>query len=49
MGNMINILDRNNESLKMLGIKTIVYLSPNKFDHLEDNQEFKCHHFEMKE
>jgi len=35
--------------LKVLGIKTIVYFSPNKFEHLEENKDFKCHHFEVKE
>jgi len=49
MGNMMNVMDKNNEQLRLLGIKTIVYLSPNKFEHLEANQEFKCHHFEIKE
>ena len=33
----------------MLGIKTIVYFSPNKFEHLESNLEFTCHYFEAKE
>lgn len=49
MGNMMNVLDKNNNQLKWLGIKTIIYLSPNKFEHLESNQEFTCHYFEMKE
>ncbi len=49
MGNMMNVLDKQNEQLRVLGIKTIVYFSPNKFDHLEVNQEFQCHHFEVKE
>ena len=49
MGNMMNVIDKNNEQLSLLGIKKIVYLSPNKFEHLEVNQEFKCHHIELKE
>jgi hypothetical protein len=49
MGNMMNVLDKNNEQLRVLGIKTIVYFSPNKFEHLEENKEFECHHFEVKE
>ena len=35
--------------MRLLGIKTIVYLSPSKFEHLETNDVFKCHHFEIKE
>lgn len=49
LGNMISILDKNNEQLRKLGIKTIVYLAPDKFEHLENNQDFTCHHFEVKE
>ena len=49
MGNMMNVLDKENEQLRLLGIKTIVYFSPDKFEHLETNEAFKCHHFEVKE
>ncbi len=49
MGNMMNVLDKGNEQLKLLGIKTIVYLAPNKFEHLETGEIFKCHHIEVKE
>ena len=49
MGNMMNVLDKQNEQLRILGIKTIVYMAPNKFEHLETNEAFKCHHFEIKE
>lgn len=49
MGNMMNVLDKGNEQLKLLGIKTIVYLAPNKFEHLETSETFKCYHFEVKE
>lgn len=49
MGNLMNVLDKENISLKLLGIKTIIYFTPNKFEHLETNPEFSCFHFEMKE
>lgn len=49
MGNMMNTLDKNNCQLNWLGIKTIVYLTPGKFDHLEENPNYKCFHFETKE
>lgn len=49
MGNMMNVLDKRNEQLSSLGIKTIVYFSPNKFEHLETNTDFTCFHYEVKE
>lgn len=49
MGNMMNTLDKNNCQINWLGIKTIVYLTPGKFEHLEENPEYKCFHFETKE
>ena len=49
MGNMMHVLDKQDQQMRLLGIKTIVYLSPNKFDHLEANELFKCYHYEVKE
>lgn len=47
MGNMMNTLDKDNLQLSFLGIKTVVYFAPEKFEHLE--AKFSCHHVEAVE
>ena len=49
MGNMMNVMDKHDTQLRMLGIKTIIYLSPSKFEHLEESKEFQTYHYEVKE
>ena len=49
MGNMINVLDRDGSQLAYLGIKTVVYFGPKKFEHLEANTGLTCHHVEANE
>jgi len=44
---MMNVIDKNLKQLKLLGIKTIIYFTPEKFEHLE--AEFNCLHFPTKE
>lgn len=45
-GNLTNVLSKDYVQLKMLGIKTIVHFTPQKFDSLE--KEFNCIHYEVK-
>ena len=33
----------------MLGVKTVVYLTPEKFTELEELKDLQCHYFEVKE
>lgn len=44
---MINVIDKGNLQLRLLGIKTIVYFTPEKFDYLESS--FNCIHYEVTE
>ena len=46
MGNLTNVLSKDYVQLKMLGIKTIVHFTPQKFDSLE--KDFNCIHYEVK-
>jgi len=41
---MTNVMSKEYTQLKMLGIKTVVYFSPEKFDDLEANFETCIHH-----
>lgn len=46
MGNLTNVLSKDYVQLKMLGIKTVIHLTPQKFESLE--KEFNCVHYEIK-
>ena len=46
IGNLTNVLSKDYIQLKMLGIKTVIHLTPQKFDSLE--KEFECIHYEIK-
>lgn len=46
LGNLTNVLSRDFVQLKMLGIKTVVHFTPEKFESLE--KEFNCIHYEVK-
>lgn len=45
-GNLTNVLSRDFVQLKMLGIKTVVHFTPERFESLE--KEFNCIHYEVK-
>ena len=47
MGNMMNVIDSGLVQLGKLGIKTIAYFAPKKFEHLEEKH--NCLHFEVSE
>lgn len=47
LGNMMNVIDKDQVQLELLGIKTIIYLSPGKFEHLEEK--FNCVHIQVNE
>lgn len=46
MGNLTNVLSKDYIQLKMLGIKTVIHLTPQKFESLD--KEFECIHYEIK-
>lgn len=46
LGNLTNVLSRDFVQLKMLGIKTVVHFTPERFESLE--KEFNCIHYEVK-
>jgi len=47
LGNMTNILSKDYAQLKMLGIKTLLYFSPEPFTDIDKH--FECHHVPLKE
>ena len=47
LGNMMNVIGKDNSMLKGLGVTTVIQLTPDKFEHLDS--EFKCFHFGLKE
>ena len=47
LGNMINVIDRGLHQIKLLGIKSVVYFAPDKFEYLEN--EFNCIHYAVTE
>ena len=49
IGNMINVLDKNYGQLSKLSIKTVISMSPNKFEHLEEVKDIESFHFELNE
>ena len=46
IGNLTNVLSKDYKQLKMLNIKTIIHMTPNKFDDLEKH--FDCIHYEAR-
>ena len=49
MGNMMNVIDKDNMQISTLGIKTILYLAPKKFEHLEELPGMTVYHHEVSE
>ena len=45
LGNLTNVLSKDYIQLKMLGIKTVIHLTPQKFESLE--KEFLCVHYQI--
>ena len=46
LGNLTNVLSKDYIQLKMLGIKTVIHLTPQKFETLD--KDFECIHYEIK-
>ena len=49
MGNMTNVLDKDSFQIRTLGIKTIVYLSPQRFEHIDNMEGITSYFHQVKE
>ena len=45
----MNVIDSDQVQLKLLGIKSIIYFTPERFEHLESNPSYSCTHYQVKE
>ncbi|CDW84256.1 UNKNOWN [Stylonychia lemnae] len=49
IGNMMNTMDAGNLQISSLGFKTIIYLTPKRFEHIDNLQGVTTHYFELQE